>query len=314
MKHVNILLALSLAACSSGATSSYLPGKTANGTAAATSYDRAATVRGVVNRASTQKYIYVGDAKNDQLVVYPQGVSNPSPIRTVPLGDSPNGIAVDGNGHVFVALWNTSTVAVYSRGATSLVRTITTGIYKPTGVAIDENNVLYVASHCQNPGQPAYVAEYEPGSGTPETAQLVAPAGDGIDGVAVRNNVAFLDVERGVGGFAIEYLGGQQKQLQIGLAVGSGLALDNAGNLYAANAATLSEFAPPSYLDVHDTYYGPGAGIRYVGRGGDGTIYAPYGAPAGATPTVVVTPSNGQPSYTITDGLSASAPSGAAAD
>ncbi len=314
MKHVNILLALSLAACSSGATSSYLPGKTANGTAAATSDDRAATVRGVVNRASTQKYIYVGDAKNDQLLVYPQGVSNPSPIRTVPLGDSPNGIAVDGSGHVFVALWNTSTVAVFSRGATSLVRTISTGIYKPTGVAVDENNVLYVASHCQTVGQPAYVAEFEPGSDTPDTTQLVAAQGDAIDGVAVRNDVAFLDVDRGAGGLAILYSKGQPTQVQIGLAVGSGLALDNAGNLYAANAATLSEFAPPSYQNVHDTYYGTGAGIRYVGRGGDGTIYAPYGSPKGTTPTVVVTPTNGQPSYTITDGLSASSPSGAAAD
>ncbi len=260
--------------------------------------------------ASTQKYIYVGDAKNKQLLVYPEGVSNPSPIRTIPLGDTPQGVAVDGNGHVFVALLNTSTIDVFSHGATSLVRTITNGIYKPEGVAVDERDWLYVASHCETACKSGYVAEFKPDSDT-VNAQINAPANFAIEDVAVHNGVVFIDMYESVGGFAQEYIAGQPVGVPIGLATCSGLALDNAGNLYAANAATLSVYAPPSYVPIKDTYYGPYASIRFVGRGNDGTIYVPI---VGRSPSVVILPAGSQPSYVITAGLANTAPLGVGAD
>jgi hypothetical protein len=297
MKIVNSVLALSLAACSSGAAS-YLPTKSTTG-AAAPSY----------NTASAQKYIYVGDAKNEQLLVYPEGVLNPSPIRTIPLGDVPQGVAVDGNGHVFVALLNTSTIDVFSHGATSLVRTITNGIYKPAGLAVDERNWLYVASHCESGCASGYVAEFKPDSDT-LTAQINAPTNFGIEGVAVHNGVMFIDIYESAGGFAQEYVAGQPKGPPIALAACSGLALDNAENLYAANAATLSVFAPPSYKQIRYTYLG--ASIRFIGRGNDGSIYVPLNRKSQSS--VVVLPAGSQSSYLITAGLANAAPLGVGAD
>ncbi len=305
MKLVNSFFALSLAACSSGATS-YLPTKSTTG-AVAPSYNTASAQK--YSTASTQKYIYVGDAKNEQLLVYPEGVLNPSPIRTIPLGDVPQGVAVDGNGHVFVALLNTSTIDVFSHGATSLVRTITNGLYKPQGLAVDERNWLYVASHCETACKSGYVAEFKPDSDT-VTAQINAPENFAIEGVAVHNRVVFIDMYDSAGGFAQEYVAGQPTGNPIGLAACSGLALDNAGNLYAANAATLSVYAPPSYKPIKDTYYG--ASIRFIGRGNDGTIYVPFtGTPS---PSVVVLPAGSQSSYAITAGLANAAPLGVGAD
>jgi hypothetical protein len=308
MKLVNSICALSLAACSSGATS-YLP---TNGTTSATapSYNTASTHK--YSTASTQKYIYVGDAKNEQLLVYPEGVSNPSPIRTIPLGDAPQGLAVDGNGNVFVALLNTSTIDVFSHGATSLVRTITNGIYKPEGVAIDERNWLYVASHCQSGCKSGYVAEFKPDSDS-ATAQINAPPNFAIEGVAVHNGVVFIDIYESVGGFAQEYVSGRPKGRPIALAACAGLALDNAGTLYAANGSTLSVYAPPSYAPTKNTYYG--AGIHLIGRGNDGTIYVPSpGTSPSTSPSVVVLPTGSQSSYVITAGLANAAPFGVGAD
>jgi len=306
MKLVNSFFALSLAACSSGATS-YLPTKSTTG-AAAPSYNTASTQK--YSTASTQKYIYVGDAKNQQLLVYPENIPNPSPIRTIPLGDVPQGVAVDGNGRVFVALLNTSTIDVFSHGATSLVRTITNGIYKPEGLAVDERNWLYVASHCETSCQSGYVAEFKPDADT-ATTQINAPPKFAIEGVAAHNGVVFIDMYESVGGFAQEYVGGQPTGAPIALAACSGVALDNAGNLYAANAATLSIYAPPGYKPIKETYYGAGASIRFIGRGNDGAIYVPFG---GTSPSVVILPAGSQSPYVITAGLANTAPFGVGAD
>jgi hypothetical protein len=304
MKLVNSFLALSLAACSSGATS-YLPTKSSP---AAPSYDAASPQRH--NTASTQKYIYVGDAKNDQLLVYPEGVPNPSPIRSVPLGDAPQGVAVDGNGHVFVALFNTSTIDVFSHGATSLVRTITQGIFKPEGVAVDQRNWLYVASHCASACPSGYVAEFKPDADT-ATKQINAPANFAIEAVAAWNGVVFIDMMESQGGYAQEYVGGQPTGTPFALVSCTGLALDNAGDLYTANDGLLTVFTPPSHTPIKTTYYGTDAAIRFIGRGEDGSIYLPF---VGSTPSVVVLPSGTQASYTITAGLAGTAPLGVGAD
>lgn len=297
MKLTIPFLALSFAACSSGATT-YLPTKGAQASAAASSY----------NEASTQKYIYVGNGKTKQLLVYPAGVPNPSPIRTVTLGGSPQGVAVDGNGNVFVALLETSTIDVFSRGAGALVRTISNDIYKPAGVAVDEHNVLYVASHCESGCGAGYVAEFKPGSDIAST-RINAPATYGIEGVAARNGILFMDIYNQPGGYAAKYVRGQLTEPMIGLAACAGLALDNSANLFAANAATLSIYMAPSYTAHKDIYQGSGAQIHFIGRGGDGTVYVPI---TGPLHSVVVYPPGSQPSYSITAGLSD--PMGAAAD
>lgn len=296
MKLATLVLTASLAGCSAGASSSYLP---PNQTP-----PRALSFQ----NAATPKYIYVGDAKQKSLLVYPAGVADPAPIRKVPLGDVPQGIAIDGSGNVYVALFGTSTVDEFSRGATALVRTIVKGIYKPTGVAIDERGTLYVASHCQSACQAAYVAEFEEGSNT--ASKLVhAPASYAIEGVAARHHVLFMDIYNGPGAFAEEYVGGRDTGFKIALAGCAGLALDDSENLFAANAGTLSTYAPPSYNPVKNVDYGQGDAIRFVGRGSDGSIYLPM---VGNSPAVMVLPVGAEAPYAITTGLVA--PLGVSAD
>jgi hypothetical protein len=299
MKLTSLVLAGSLAGCSAGAAS-YLPSKETPATAT--------PVRAASLHDATSKYIYVGDAKQQLLLVYPAGVADPAPIREVPLGDVPQGIATDGRGNVYVALFNSSTVDEFSRGATTLVKTITNDIYKPTGVAVDERGTLYVASHCQSSCETAYVAEFVRGSDT--AAPIVdAPASYGVEGIAVRHNVLFMDIYNGPGAFAARYVGGSYTGLKIPLAGCAGLALDDSGNLLAASAGALATYAPPSYDPVKSVDYIPDDVIRYVGRGTDGSIYVPLD---GGSPAVMVLPSGSQAPYAITTGLVA--PLGAAAD
>lgn len=300
MKRYVAFFALSLAACSSNA-GSLIPQKMA----------QPSVVQRSLRRALQSKYVYVTDAVKQALIVYPAGTANPAPIRTVPLGDTPEGVAVDSTGKVYVALFNTSTVDVFSSGAGSPtpLRTVTNDINRPDGVAIDENDDLYVSSHCQSACQGTYVAEFPAGSGK-LSARIYAPPTTGIEGIAVRNGMLFMDVYNSVGGTVVQYKDGQPTGLYVPpVASCAGIALDDNGNLFAASAGTLTEYASPDYTNNVLNFAYPSEAIRLIGRGSDGSIYVPL---YGDSPKVVVWQNGQQLPYTITNGLSK--PEGAAAD
>lgn len=301
MKRFVVFFALSLVACSSNATS-LIPAKVAQPNVAQRSQ----------SRALQSKYVYVTDAAEKALLVYPAGVINPAPIRTVSLGDTPEGVAVDSTGKVYVALYNTSTIDVFAPGAGSPtpLRTITNDINRPYGLAIDVNDELYVSSHCQSASgcQGTYVAEFTLGANK-AFRRILAPATAGLEGIAVRNGTLFMDVYGSLGGIVVQYIDGKQTGLYIPpVASCAGVAIDNNGNLFAASGGALAEFAPPSYAYVTLAQY-PSEAIRLIGRGSDGSIYVPF---YGSSPSVVVWSNGSQTPYTITNGLSE--PMGAAAD
>src|SRR6185312_16548213 len=118
-----------------GASQSYLPPAPAPSTAPSFSVNR---VHKRVHNAAVPRYVYVTDRGNGQLLVYPYGVSNPAPIRSIPL-DSPLGVAVDPTGSVYVAQWAESQISVFNDGATAQTGTITADVDRPTSITADSS-------------------------------------------------------------------------------------------------------------------------------------------------------------------------------
>jgi DNA-binding beta-propeller fold protein YncE len=99
--------------------------------------------------------LYVANLANGDSTVslYTQG--EPSLLRTITQGVSyPEGLAIDGLGHLFVANSLASrpgsgrgTVTVYANRGKKLTRTISRGVDHPLALAYDSSNNLYVADH-----------------------------------------------------------------------------------------------------------------------------------------------------------------------
>jgi hypothetical protein len=262
-----------------------------------------------------QQYIYVtddGDATHaPQVLAYPMGVSNPAPVASVTLTDTPEGVAVDSTGKVYVALWNSGTVVVFKPGLRSPtpVRTLASpDLYRPEGVAIDEQDAVYVSSHCQTPGCESFVAKFQPGTNS-NPSKISAPAGDAVHGVAARNGYLYMNLSQSVGGAVTQYVNGVQQNWMLMLGSSTGVALDNTGNIYVANIGLLQGYTPPSHQAFRSENEGQCA-VRFVGRGSDGSIYAPVNGVGWAA--VVGWPAGSSTQYSITTGLTT--PVGAAAD
>jgi hypothetical protein len=181
-------------------------------------------------------------------------------------------------------------------------------LYRPEGVAIDEHDAVYVSSHCETPGCESFVAKFQPGTNS-NPSETPAPAGDAVHGVAARNGYLYMNLSQGVGGAVAQYLNGVAQNWEVVLGSSTGVALDNDGNIYVANIGLLQEYTPPSHQVVRSENEGQCA-VRFVGRGSDGSIYAPINGVGWAS--VVVWPAGSSTQYSITTGLIT--PVGAAAD
>lgn len=94
--------------------------------------------------------LYVTNAGNNTLTVYPKGQSSPS--LTISNGISgPYGVGVDSKGNVFVSNLNNSTITGYATGSTTPYETINFAPYgQPVGVGIDASDNVWVASDTHN--------------------------------------------------------------------------------------------------------------------------------------------------------------------
>jgi hypothetical protein len=81
--------------------------------------------------------------------------------------NSPNGIATDGAGNLFVANEGANTVAVYAPGALSPNATYVNGVNFPTGVAAGADGTVYVSNGFGSPSGLGTVTEYPKGSTSP---------------------------------------------------------------------------------------------------------------------------------------------------
>ncbi len=80
-----------------------------------------------------------GEGSPDALYVFKQGAGSqgliaPSGVAPVPLGSSPQGVAIDTNANVYVSDSSSSSVSIYNASGSSLASI--TGLLSPTGVAI----------------------------------------------------------------------------------------------------------------------------------------------------------------------------------
>jgi hypothetical protein len=270
----------------------------------------------VVSQAITAKtagpsYVYVADNAQKALLVYRFGVPS-APVDVVRLGDAPQGVAADSKGNVYVSLFNSSTVRMYSAGAKQLLQTISAGLYKPTGVAIDTADNLYVGNHCQGSGCQAGVLEFHPGAAA-AFRSIADVSAFGVEGVAVDSvgNV-WMDSFNGPGGYGFRFVNGQRDSaVTLHLVSSDGIAVNPAGTVYAASAGAVMSFPPNSLKGVGTEFrgYGVGHAVRLIGTGPNGILAIPVQASAqDGGPFVDIIA--GSASYRITKGLSS--PFGAA--
>lgn len=230
-----------------------------------------------VHRASVSKYVYVTDRTQEELLVYPAHVPNPSPIRTITAGlHIVGGVAVDASGDVYVAnASNTGSpnVVEYSPGATSVIQTFSQGLHYPINVTVDSNGTVYVADNVIN--GTSTIVEYAPTGGAP-IKTIPSPA-DYPRGLAVDSlGNLFVSINGGdpaawpPGGWnctivyaVYEIPAGGIAPKRLSFAPAWGLALDPAANLYAAQIcpSQVGYTSPPSYswplTDVGGTFSCP---------------------------------------------------------
>lgn len=94
--------------------------------------------------------LYVSDRGAGKIVIFPTNTPNARPIGQITNGIvEPEGIAVDGQGNVYVANGNGGNVLEFTPGGRRLIRTFSTALHHPVNVALDAAGNLYVAD--QNP-------------------------------------------------------------------------------------------------------------------------------------------------------------------
>lgn len=169
--------------CSSGGIrSSFVPSAPMHGDAAAWEANPRPPGRSERPRSysnSSAGYVYVSNRTklgSSELLVYPEGVSDPAPVRKITENlVEAEGIAVDSSGNVYVANGSGGNVLEFAPGGTSLVQTYSQGIFRPVNVTVADG-ILYVAD------QTGQFMEYKTGDGRP----LIGIAGLGANtGIAV---------------------------------------------------------------------------------------------------------------------------------
>jgi uncharacterized protein YjiK len=229
-----------------------------------------ATIRGFstglydpIGIAVDSSNIYVangGNGGNNAVTVYPVGSSgNATPSATISGANTglwdPSGIAVDGGGSIYVTNGSySSTVTVYPKGSTGNATPTTisgfgTALDDPVAIAIDSGGNIYVANDGSQNGDSDTVTTYpaaSTGNATPTTI---------INGeFAMTNN---------------------------GMDEPVGIALDNAANIYVANAS--SAFYQICYYCVgtNPAIYAAGSGAAGVFPIDSGTDISSPSRPTG---------------------------------
>jgi hypothetical protein len=187
--------------------------------------------------------LYTGDFDSGQVLLYNSKKRHPQPIGEIVDGlICPAGVAVDGNGNVYVADDCTNndsgSVTVYPAGQTSPSLTITDGINCAWGVAVDSQGNVFVTNLCNSAGA---VTAYHAGQTSPfETipqssfgpySQPVGLAADASDNVWVTDDSHSTVFEIPAGSSQPQNAGLTQ------LKGPTGISFDASGNLYVTNFA-----------------------------------------------------------------------------
>lgn len=236
--------------------------------------------------SGTARYVYVVDRLAQTLLVYPAGVENPAPVRTVSFDSQPIAVATNDAGQVYVTCWN-STVEVFGSGAASRLRTLKrelSGLNEPSGIVFDGAGNLWIA----NRGNPSFVAEYDPTTFAVMRSVALPPrylaSGVAVDG----SGSLWVDMMPMTGGgYVAEYSAPGYGVTKVLVTAGNGgLAFDARGYLRVGTISNLLTFAPPAWKRVDLGYYGQGYDIwRLTAR--NGILYVPM-ASHGTKPSQVL--------------------------
>jgi sugar lactone lactonase YvrE len=159
------------------------------------------------------------------------------PIGQITNGiDTPNGIAVDRHGNLYVANHGNSTVTVYPRGSASPSITYSTGLQAPFNVAVGNDGTVYVACGYS----PGFLVEYPPGRTRPSrtiSMPNTGPSGIALDAsnnlyIVYQNHSTFVGVYKYSSGSGS--LSGTNLGLSLPEGYPQGLAFDRAGDLLIA--------------------------------------------------------------------------------
>jgi sugar lactone lactonase YvrE len=182
---------------------------------------------GWISRAAKkEKLLYVSDLTESFILIYQQGDTGAGPIGEIVNGiSSPEGLAVDKSGTLYVANIGNNTVTEYPAGATSPSVTLSTDISNPLDVSVDSNDNVYVTE--SSAGE---ILEFEPGSSSPNETVSLARADVATnsknDDVYVTHNVSSE-------GHVVRCkpLSSSCKNLGITVGFAQGIAIDSQGNL-----------------------------------------------------------------------------------
>jgi hypothetical protein len=184
------LLAYPLAACSGG--SQALPGIPVSAPAGASAPAPATAVDSASipdPKGKKSKLLFVSDNENSVITVYNAAskTQNPPPLRTITNGvKTPNGIAVDKSGNLYVTNYSVNTVTVYAPNKSAPKATISNGLNGPWDVKVDGSGNIYVANDPVY-GSIAFINEYPAGSSSPSATWYVPTQGMTISGIALLN-------------------------------------------------------------------------------------------------------------------------------
>lgn len=316
MKHIRVLpavliagsFAVALGGCSSGTmqSSAGLP---------ALSADRHRA------RPAQARYVYVTDRTQEEFLVYPAGVQNPSPIVTFTQGiNQVGGVAVDALGNAYVANAGAAEVLEFAPGGTGIIRTFSQTLHHPVNVTVDTHGIVYVAD--QNGRNNNEIVEFAPSGGAP-IKSVATPFGFYERGVAVDSSGDLFVSLSGVGDFWPPLRGGDCKAVdgvyeylagsgQAPIHIGSGglqqwgLALDAAATLYESDYCltnTIWTYSPPAYGGPGVQYQGTYSEPIYITISPDDVIAIPNANNGGGGYVTVQDIGGAQLPITITNGL-----------
>ncbi|MBV9232953.1 MAG: SMP-30/gluconolactonase/LRE family protein [Candidatus Eremiobacteraeota bacterium] len=180
-----------------------------------------------------KKLVYVSDQYDNAVEIYKANVSNPPPIGQITSGvNTPDGLAVDTSGNLYVSNAGGTTVTVYHPGQTTPFDTYSPG-QNPVNVVLGKDGRLYVAQGLLGC---ICITEYPPKSHTPDlTIQLSQTHGSPMDLALDASNDLYVTLTNGT---VYEFAPGQTSGTNLGLAGLSnprGIGFDKKGDLVVAN-------------------------------------------------------------------------------
>ncbi|HET6276003.1 MAG TPA: hypothetical protein VFE16_08765 [Candidatus Cybelea sp.] len=188
---IALFLAQPLAGCSG--TSSSLPSVPDSPSSVHLDVPAAVNAKGsAAQRANPDaggQQLFVSDNENNRVLVYNAAskTQNPPAERTITQGiKTPNGIATDLSGNLYVANYLANTVTVYAKNASSPKLTISQGLNGPWDVKVDGFGTVYV-SNTPLSGATNYIAIYQAGSGSPSNSWSAPQQNMEISGFTLLN-------------------------------------------------------------------------------------------------------------------------------